>query len=384
MLKSFRRVKRRGCVGDAAMRGRGEEIMKKRIAGPASAFGCVCVVLILMCTFFVGESFAADDVSGTTTKKEQTVKVDLGKGAAVITVSDPDSWVYAQLQTTGSDTIGEAVAGANLLTTLGQKKTFVVPVKKKQTYYLYLHGTNSGASYTVKNVIRGGTLTSGKEKLSTSYADNKTVIWHTIKIKGSGQLRVTVNDASYRYPGYSKVKLKKDGVIVSGEEHLIRGLGYSTVYGVSAGTYQIGVRSSSELYKIKAVITSIAPAAYGSAKKNAPAVAVKTKTYGIIEPGNTNARWYRVDLPSKADGASKRTIQIKADNSNVVTSGGIQFVMSYKRTSDGKLVSVTKKYLLNNGKENIEFSLFKNKVRTVYIKVLPKEGASGTYRIYWK
>lgn len=358
--------------------------MMKRISGPAAALGCVCVVLILMCTFFVGETYAANTISGTTTKKEQTVKVDLSKGAAVITVTDPDSWVYAQLQTSGGNTIGTAVGSANILVKLGQKQTFVVPVKEKKTYYLYLHGTNTGASYSIRNVVRGGTLTSGKAKQSTSYADNKTVIWHKIKVKNGGQLRVTVKDASYRYPGYSKVRLKKDGKLISGEEHLLKGLGFSTVYGVSAGTYQVGVRSSSELYNITAKFTAISPASYGKNKKTAPAVAEKTKTYGIIEPGSTSSRWYRIDLPAKTSGVSKRMIQIKADNSNVVTSGGVAFDLHYKRTSDGELVSVKKNYLLNNGKENLEFSVFKDKVRTVYIKVTPKESASGTYRIYWK
>ena len=358
--------------------------MMKRISGPAAALGCVCIVLFLMCTFFVGETYAANTVSGTTTKKEQTVQADLSKGAAVITVTDKDSWVYAQLQTSGGNTIGKAVGGANILVKLGQKQTFVVPVKEKKTYYLYLYGTNAGASYSVRNVIRGGTLTSGKAKLSTSYADNKTVIWHTIKVQNSGQLRVTVKDASYRYPGYSKVRLKKDGTLVSGEEHLIKGLGFSTVYGVSPGKYQIGVRSSSELYNITAKLTAISPAAYGKNKNTAPVVAQKTKTYGIIEPGSTYGRWYRVDLPAKTSGVSRRTIQIKADNSNVETSGGIRFNLQYKKTSNGELVSVKKNYLLNNGKKNLELSAFKDKVRTVYIRVLPKGGASGTYRIYWK
>lgn len=358
--------------------------MKRIFGGSARAFGCVCIVLVLMCTFFVAASYAADTVSGTTTKKEQTIKLELGKGSAVITVSDPDSWVYAQLQKTGSNTIGEAVGGENLLVALGQEKTFVVPVKKKGTYYLYLHGKNSGAAYKVSTVKASGTLTSGKPKQGTSFADNETVVWYTIKIKKTGQLRVTVNDSSYRYPGYSKVQLKKDDKVISAEEHLIRGLNFSTVYGVSKGTYKIGVRSSSELYKITAEFTAMKPAAYGSSKKKAPVIEKKAKAYGVIEPGDTSARWYRIDLPERSSKSKKKTIQIKADNSNVSTAGGINFRFTYKKMSDGKYVSVKKGWLLNNYQETQDFSLFKKKVRTVYICVEPAEGASGTYEIYWK
>ena len=368
--------------GPAALMG--VEIMKRIYTESARAFGCVCVVMILMCTFFVAASYAAETVSGTTTKKEQTVKLELVKGSAVITVSDPDSWVYAQLQKTGNNTIGKAVGGENILVSLGQKKTFVVPVKKKGTYYLYLHGTNAGATYKVSTVKAGGTLTSGKPKQGTSFADNKTVVWYTIKIKKAGQLRVTVNDSSYRYPGYSKVQLKKGDAVISGEEHLIKGLDFSTVYGVSKGTYKIGVRSSSELYKITAEFTAMKPAEYGKNKKKAPVIERKVRTYGVIEPGDTTARWYRIDLPERTSKSKKRTIQIKADNSNVSTAGGINFRFSYKKMSDGEYVSEKKGWLLNNYKESQDFSLFKKKVRTVYICVEPAEGASGTYEIYWK
>ena len=358
--------------------------MKKMIRRPITVFGYVCVVLILMCALFVCETYAADTVSGTTTKKEQTIKVKLDKGAAVITVSDPDSWVFAQIQTKGSDTIGEAVGGEKLLTLIGQEKTFTVPVKKAGTYYLYLHGTNEGAKYSVKTIPAGGTLKSGKATLGTSYADNESVSWYTIKIKKTGQLKVTVKDSSYRYPGYSKVRLKKDGALISEEEHLIKGLKFSTVYGVSAGTYKIGVRSSSELYKITAGFTAMSPAAYGSSRKKAAEVKKKTRAFGVIEPGSTETRWYRIDLPAKTDKVTKRTIQIKADNSNVNVTGGINFRFQYKSTSSEGLVTTKKGWLMNNYTEDIEFKLFKKDVRTVYIGVESAEGASGTYEIYWK
>ncbi len=358
--------------------------MKRIISGPAAAFSCVCIVLILMCTFFVGETYAAAKVSGTTTKQEQTIKVSLDRGAAVITVSDADSWVFAQLQTTGSDKLGKAVSGANMLTTMGQKSTFVVPVTKAQTYYLYLHGLNAGTAYTVKSVANGGTLTSGKAKQSTSYANNESVVWHTIKVTKPGQLRVTVKDSSYRYPGYSKVRLKKNGTLISKEEHLIKGLGYSTVYGVSKGTYKIGVRSSSELYNITATFTAISPAEYGKSKKNAAAVAKKTKAFGIIEPGDSSARWYKVELPKKTDKVQKRTIQLKSVNNNVNTAGSITFYAYFNRISDGETFAMTKECPLNNDVENLDFNLFSAKKRTVYIKVVSVGGASGAYRIYWE
>ena len=358
--------------------------MKKIITGPLTVFGCVCVILVLMCALFVCESYAAEAVSGTTTKKEQTVEAKLTKGTAVITVSDPDSWVFAQLQKQGGDKIGEALAGEKMLAPFGQEKTFTVRVKKAGTYYLYLHGTNSGAKYTIKTVKAGGTLTSGKAKQGTSFGDNKSVTWYTMKVKKTGQLRVTINDASYRYPGYSKVRLQKDGNLVSEEEHLIKGLSFSTVYGVSAGTYKIGVRSSSELYKIQADFTAMEPAKYGASKKKAVLIKKKNRAYGVIEPGNAEVRWYRIDLPAKTDKVTKRTIQIKADNSNVNLTGGINFRFQYKSTSDEGLVTMKKGWLLNNYKEDIEFKLFKKDVRTVYIGVESVERASGTYEIYWK
>ena len=358
--------------------------MKDQILRSMTVLGCVCILMVLMCTFFNEDAYAATAASGTTTKKEQTIKVTLEKGASIITVKDADSWVFAQIQQTGNDAIAEAVGGERLLAPLGQKKTFVVPVKTAGTYYLYLHGTNEGATYKVSTVKRGGTLKSGVAKLSTSFANNKSVVWHTIKISGTGKLKVAVNDASYRYPGYSKVRLKKDGTLVSGEEYLIKGHRYSTVYGVSKGTYQIGVRSSSELYKITATFTARKPAKYGNSKKTAPVIGRKKNTFGIIEPGDTSERWYRIDLPKKTAENPSRTIRIEAGNNNVVTSGGINFTLYYKRSSDGELVSVTKEYFMNNAGKNLDFKLFKSKVRTVYIKVNSLENASGSYKIYWK
>ena len=358
--------------------------MKDQILRSMAVLGCVCILMVLMCTFFNENTYAATAASGSTKKKEQTIKVTLEKGASIVTVKDADSWVFAQIQSTGSDKIGEALGGERLLAPLGQQKTFVVPVKTAGDYYLYLHGTNDGASYTVETVKCGGTIKNGKAKLSTSYANNKSVVWHKITINGTGKLKVTVNDASYRYPGYSKVRLKKDDTLISGEEYLIKGHKYSTVYGVSKGTYKIGVRSSSELYKITATLTERVPAKYGTSKKAAPVIAKTTDTYGIIEPGDTSTRWYRIDLPKKTDANPTRIIRLEAGNSNVDTTGGVNFKLYFKSSSNGELVSVTENHMLNNAAKNLTFKLFKSQVRTVYIKVNALKGASASYRIYWK
>ncbi len=358
--------------------------MKRVFTRPAAVFACVCIAMCLMCTFFVDEADAADVVSGKTAKKEQTVKVKLSKGAAVITVSDADSWVFAQLQKTGGDTIGEALGGEKLLASLGMEKTFVAPVKKEGTYYLYLHGTNDGAKYSVRSVKSGGTLTSGKAKTSTSFADNETVVWHTIKAAKAGQLRVTVKDASRRYPGYSKVRLKKDGVLLTQEEHLVKGLGYSTVFGVSKGTYKIGVRSSSELYKITAEAKALKIAECGGAKGDAVQVAKKTRICGKIEPGDVTESWYKAVLPERKASGEKRVLTISAENNNAVTSGGISVKVSYKEKKNGELVTESKEYLLNNSKKSLEISALKNKKNNVFIRVKAAEGATGTYTVYWK
>lgn len=369
-------MKRRGVYG--------RREMKKLFTGPIPAFGCVCIALILVCTFFVGEAHAATTVTGSTTKKEQTVKLDLKKGAVIVTVGDTDSWVFAQLQKKGGDTMSEAVGGEKILVDLGMEKSFVAPVKKAGTYYLYLHGKNDDADYSVKQITSGGTLTNGKTKTGTSFADNKTVVWHTIKIKRPGQLRVTVKDASRRYPGYSKVRLKKDDVLLTNDEHLIRGFGFSTVYAVSKGTYKIGVRSSSELYKITAEVREMTFAECGGSKSDAVTVKPGAKIYGKIEPGDATESWYKVTIPAKTSSGEKHTITVSAANNNAVTSGGISVVMHYKQNKDGETVTVKKTYLLNNSKKSLELSPFKDKKRNVYIGVSSAEGATGTFSIYWK
>ena len=348
-------------------------------------FGCVCIFIILMCTFFVDSADAVTTIcKGTTTKKEETIEMNLSKGTCLVTVSDTDSWVYAQLQKTGGNQIGEALAGEKLLAPLGQEKTFAVRVKKAGTLYLYLHGTNAGASYQVRMVAPGGTLKSGTPLTGTSYGDNTTVVWYKMKVADSGSLKVTVKDSSYRYPGYSKVQLKKNDAVISGDEHLIGGLDYSTVYGVSKGTYYIGVRSSSEIYNITAEFTKLKQAKYGKTKKQSEVIKRKKKAYGIIEPGDATARWYRIDIPDKSSGEATRTIRIQAQNSNVNTSGGVAVRLHYKRVSNGEYFSEKEEYLLNNSEQELTFKAFKDKVRTVYVRMASASDASGAYMIYWK
>ena len=161
-------------------------------------------------------------------------------------------------------------------------------------------------------------------------------------------------------------------------------MGYSTVYGVSKGTYKIGVRSSSELYKITATFKAISPAAYGKSKKKAAVVAKKTKAFGIIEPGDSNVRWYKVELPKKTDKVKKKTVQLKVENSNVNTAGSISFYTYFTKKIDGETFNMTKECALNNNAEKLEFSLLSSKKRIIYIKAVSVGGASGTYSIYWK
>ncbi len=358
--------------------------MRKTCVRPAAALGCVCVIMVLMCTFFVGEAYAAGTMSGTTEKKEQAIKVDLPKGAACVTVSDPDSWVFAQIQPEGDGRIGTALEGENMLVDLGMKKTFVVPVKTAGTYYLYLHGTNPGASYSVTPITAGGKLKSGQTKLGTSYANNESVVWHKIKVKKPGRLKVTVKDASYRYPGYSKVKLRKDDKVLTEEDRLVKGLGYTTYYGVSKGTYRVGVRSSSELYNITVTLKEMKKAKYGKAKGDSVEVKRKKKAYGVIVPGNKTERWYKVPVPAKKKKGKKHSITISVSNNNAVPTGGINVKVYYKKKVDGKEQTIKETYLLNNSKKTLKISPFKKKNRNVYIGIASAEGATGTYSIYWK
>ena len=104
----------------------GEKIMRKSSIRSITTICFVCTAMILMCAFFVDEVHAAKTISGTTSKKEQTVKVKLSKGTSMITVQDTDSWVFAQLQTSGGNKIGTAVNGDNFVADLGQKGSFTV------------------------------------------------------------------------------------------------------------------------------------------------------------------------------------------------------------------------------------------------------------------
>ena len=343
---------------------------------------CVCVFLVLMCTFFVENSHAAAQVkSGTSTKKEQTIKLTLSQGTCLITVKDADSWVFAQLQKTGDNKKASALNGDVLLANIGQSKSFTVAVKTAGTYYLYLRGVNPGATYSVQQYAAGGTLTSGKPLVATSYGDNASIVYYDITVPGPGALRVTVKDASYRYPGYSKVQLKKGNTFMSGEEHLIKGLGFSTVYGVEKGTYKIGIRSSSELYKVTATFSSVKPTAYGNAKSSAPVVAKGSKAKGVILPVAQEARWYRIDLPA---GTAKRQIHVKALNNNRALAGGIAFTFSYKKKVDGKSTTVNDKHVICNDEQTFTFKSLKTKTRTIYVKAASAEGMCGTYTIDWK
>ena len=364
----------------------GEKIMRKSSIRSITTICFVCTAMILMCAFFVDEVHAAKTISGTTSKKEQTVKVKLSKGTSMITVQDTDSWVFAQLQSSGGDKIGTALNGDNFLAELGQKGSFTVAVKTEGTYYLYLHGENSGATYTIKQYSPSGTLKSGKPKTGTSFADNTTVSYYKIKVPSTGTLKVTAVDASCRYPGYSKLQLKKGNSIVSGEEHLIKGLGYTTTYGVSKGTYKIGVRSSSELYKITATFQKVGQSSFGSSKKKA-ALMGRDKLYsGVIEAGSKKAKWYKFDIPSKAsskNGSGKRVLTISSENNNFNLDGGIKFVFVFKKTVDKKEKKVTETHVLSSDTQSYTFSAWKKKKRTVHVKVIGQD-ANGSYSLSWK
>ena len=364
----------------------GEKIMRKSSIRSITTICFVCTAMILMCAFFVDEVHAAKTISGTTSKKEQTVKVKLSKGTSMITVQDTDSWVFAQLQTSGGNKIGTAVNGDNFVADLGQKGSFTVPVKTAGTYYLYLHGENSGATYTIKQYAPSGTLKSGKPKTGTSYADNTSVSYYKIKVPSTGILQVAATDASIRYPGYSKVQLMKGKTTVSGEEHLIKGLGFTTTYGVSKGTYKIGVRSSSELYKITATFRKTGQSAFGKSKKSATPMD-REKTYvGVIEAGSKAAKWHKFDIPSKAsskNGAGKRVLTISSQNNNFNLEGGIKFVFVFKKTVDKKEKKVTEAHVLSSDTQSYTFSAWKKKKRTVYVKVIGQD-ANGSYSLSWK
>lgn len=348
------------------------------------AICCVCIFLVLMCAFFVDESHAAQVATGKTSKKEQTVKMKLGQGTALITVKDADSWVFAQIQDSGNDTMGTAVNGDTLLTTIGQKQSFTVQVKTAGTYYLYLHGENAGASYTVQHFAPGGTLKSGVPMTGTSFADDETVSFYRINIPRNGSLRISAKDAGCRYYGYSKIRLKKGDKIVSGEEHLISGLDYTTTYGVSKGTYYIGVRSSSELYKLTAKFKSVKIAKFSTERGKAANIARKSAASGVIEPGDATVRWYKAVLPAKSKKSSKRKITLSAVNNNVDFAANISVDLYYKTRSGKKYVNAHEKYLLNNSTTALDFGTWKKKKRKVLLRIAAEGNISGAYTVTWK
>ena len=345
---------------------------------------CVCIFLLLMCAFFVDETHAASVVSGTTTRNEQTIKMTLKAGTAVITVKDNDSWVFAQIQKAGKHKLNKAVNGEMALAGLGQQKTFTVQVKTKGTYYLYLHGVNKGASYSVQQFSAGGDLKNGVPRLGTSFADNTSILYYRIEVPGTGTLRVSVKDASYLYHGYSKIQLKKGSSYMSGEEHLIKGLGFATTYGVTKGVYYIGVRSSSELYKITADYTAVKTASYGETKSSASTIARKAAAKGIFEPVAQTTRWYRIDLPDKSANKTKSKITVKAVTNNRDLAGGVTFAFRYKTKKNGKYIAASKSCLLNNDEQTYYFGLWTGKTRKVYVKVTSTGSASGLYTIKWR
>jgi len=342
---------------------------------------CVCIFLVLMCAFFVEDAHAAFVAKGTTTKKEQTVPIKLPKGTCVVRVKDQDSWVFAQIQTTGANKLGTPVAGETALANLGQLKAFTVPVRKAGTYYLYLHGINKGTAYYIDQVNPGGKLTSGVPMLGTSFADNRTVKYYKIKVPKTGILKVTVKDASYRYPGYSKVLIKKKHKVYSAEEHLIKGLGYRTTFGVRKGTYYIGVRSSSELYKITATFKRVKTTRAGLSKKEAAPIARGAKVKNILVPGSNKSRWYKIVIPARTEKKEKAILVVKATNNNTNIKGGIRFALSSRKP--GKK-AVKKVYTLNNASASRKYAALKGKERTVYIKVKALKQTTGVFSIYWK
>lgn len=342
---------------------------------------CVCIFFILMCAFFVEDAHAAFVAKGTTTRKEQTVPIKLPKGTCVIWIKDADSWVFAQLQTTGANKLSTPVAGETALSSIGQLKTFSVPVRKAGTYYLYLHGTNKGASYYVAQISPGGKITSGVPRLGTSYGDNKTVVYYKIKVPETGYLRISAKDASYRYAGYSKILIKKKHKVYSGEEYLLKGFGYSTVIAVRKGTYYIGVRSSSELYRLTATFNKIKTKKPGLSKKEAKPIARKAKAKNILIPGAKLSRWYKIVIPPRTDKHKKRVLVLKAMNNNTNLNGGIRFSLYSKKP--GKK-TVKKVYTLYNGEAKRKYAALKGKERTVYIKVRALKNTTGVFSIYWK
>ena len=166
-----------------------------------------------------------------------------------------------------------------------------------------------------------------------------------------------------------------------GEEYLFRGMGYSTVYGVKKGTYMIGVRSSSELYKITATFTEVVPSKYGKTKSEAAVIERNTPARGVVLAKTSTARWYKITLPESTRKGQKRAITIKASNNNKNLNSGIKAIMLIKKPKKG---FIKRTAVVNNDSFVKKLSVFKNRTRDVYVKVYPKNGTTGTYTITWK
>gem|GEM_PF-5649583 len=341
----------------------------------------VGIIYLLMCAFLIEDANAAVK-KGTTTRKEQTVKVELKKGVCVIIVKDKDSWVYAHLQKRGGNKKRAAIAGRNVIAPRGKRGTVAVPIREKGTYYVYLHGKNKGAKYTVRRYAPGGTLKNKVPKLGTSYMDNTTYAYYKFVSPGRGKLRIQVKDASYHYPGYSRVRLRKNKKDLVADESLISGYGYATTYGIGKGVYYIGVRSSSEVYRILAKYSRIKTRNGGKTMAEARDITKPKKVRGVIFTGNKDPKWYKILLPKSKKG-KKATLRFGASNNNADIYSSVQVRVYYYVKKNKKYKLRHKTFDLDNSSDIMDIKMRRKRTRKVFIRIKGMKGVSGTYKVSW-
>lgn len=165
--------------------------------------------------------------------------------------------------------------------------------------------------------------------------------------------------SSYKYQTYLRYGVKK------GVNYYIR------VKGASTERAQYGLPYIGTVKWTNVVVKGIK---YGKTKKKGVVLKKKKKRTGLIIAGNKKPQWYKINSKQK-----KTRIYFSTKATNGTLYAEVYYKSFGKWYSNKIHIGRHDSYRSNNG-----YITSNKKKNTYYVKVCPKNSASGQYQIYWK
>lgn len=194
-----------------------------------------------------------------------------------------------------------------------------------------------------------------------------------IKVPGNGYLEIMLYDETGQ--GNSVY------FITSGfdDYEYLSSRDYRRAVGVTAGNYNIKVKTNAPIYRIKARFIGISENKYGTKKKKAATVKKKRTIKGVIATNNRKAHWYKIKLKKK------QTIKLNFRSDLTGTYGGLRLTAYKGKKKIGNVLirqdDKTNQFIIYRGSM---FSRKKLTKGTYYLKIESYKRGNGYFSFNWK